>query len=257
MGVWPPSGSGSRRCAERGAAGKAGGGFLGWFPLVSFWMASTVRSQERGSDGARMGDAGRPGPWDAVCGRREGRGVMGGWPAPKGGCEPLLCPWGGRGQVAPCSGCPRQRRAEGREEGPGVPAPSRPFGRTTPELPRSRGGKIPRGKRSHGPSLAPSREERFLSSRGVKVMTKGGAAQERAISSPADPTSRAGGAWRRQRPAQAPAACTDLLLPETAGQLPASPRGGDPSGKGGSSGGSPGSPRSRAFARPYSNSPCR
>lgn len=106
MGVWPPSGSGSRRCAERGAAGKAGGGFLGWFPLVSFWMASTVRSQERGSDGVRMGDAGRPGPWDAVCGRREGRGVRGGGRHPRGGASPCSAPGAAAGRSHPALGVP-------------------------------------------------------------------------------------------------------------------------------------------------------
>lgn len=73
----------------------------------------------------------------------------------------------------------------------------------------------------------------FFSFKGFKAL-KPGAVQERVISSPAVPAVRVGGPGgeRRQVPNQAQAACTDLLLPETAGQLPRSPHARYPGGKG-------------------------
>lgn len=152
-GVWPPSASDSWRCPEQGgAAGKVGGGFLGWFPLVSFWIASTVHSQERGRDGARMGDAGWPGPWDAVC-RTEGRGVREGKAGAKLGVQaPALLL--AHGQVTPRSRSPSPDSTMWMgARGPGVPALSpggvgvlaQPLGQVTQSCPKT-GKQKPEGK---------------------------------------------------------------------------------------------------------------
>lgn len=142
--------------------------------------------------GRGWGTQAGPGPGTLFAGEERGEG-LGGAAGTQGGVRapalPLGRPRAGRTLLwvsppAPCGG------AGGGTGGPcSIPAlrPDNPGAAPKPW------GQNPKGKRSHGPSLAPSREERFLPSRGVKVlMTKGGAAQERAISSPADPASRAG-----------------------------------------------------------------